>query len=254
MIRLYIKTKILRLARRFNRRRAIDGLKRHPKLWEEVNNYMIKTKSTGVSWSDFYELYCAVRRLKPKNILELGPGASTIVMGMALMENEKEGFPGKITAMEELDFYLKMSQELLPDFLKNYVEYCLSTRVDYCYEIYRGVRYENVPERDYDFIFVDGPEHTSPTDSQFTFDADLIYQLQRSKVKISAIVDYRLSSSYVFQKLLGRENVRFNLINELCFINDVSKEDLRSLNLEVNTQSIIKSGKLLGNSKINMYE
>lgn len=53
-----------------------------------------------------------------------------MVMAYALMENDKEGFLGKITAMEEMQEYLDMSIELLPDFLKKYVEYQLSPRVD----------------------------------------------------------------------------------------------------------------------------
>jgi len=64
-------------------------LKRHEQLWQEINNYQNKTKSTGCSFIDYWELYKTVRSRKPKEILECGPGVSTLIMSYALMENEK---------------------------------------------------------------------------------------------------------------------------------------------------------------------
>src|SRR5687768_3025117 len=104
-----MKRELLKILRRINRKRAILNLSRNEVLWKELTAYMKMTGSTGVSWSDFNELYKAVRFYKPKNILECGPGASTVVMAFAVMENEKEGYPGKITAMEEMEKYLQMS-------------------------------------------------------------------------------------------------------------------------------------------------
>jgi hypothetical protein len=175
-------------------------------------------------------------------------------MAYALSENEKEGFSGKITAMEEMQEYLDMSIELLPDFLRKYVEYHLSPRVDDTYEIYRGVRYRDVPQADYDFIFVDGPHHRSLLDDDFCFDFDFIHILRNSKVPISGIVDYRLSSSYVLQKLLGTEKVEFNMLKELAFIKPVVASDLKKMTLKKNTNDMLSSSSLFGNTKIELYK
>ncbi len=249
-----MRNKIIKFLRKVIRWQARKKLKANPELWEQISLYMKKTKSTGVSWSDFWELYNAIRTYKPKHILECGPGASTMVMAFALMENEKEGFPGKITAMEEMQEYLDMSVDLLPDFLSKYVEFHLSPRVDDTYEIFRGVRYKDVPKADYDFIFVDGPHHRSLLDDAFCFDFDFIHVLKHSKNPIAGMVDYRLSSSYVLQTLLGTENVKFNMLKELAFIKPVSASDLKKLTLENNTRDMMKGSSLFGNTKIKLYQ
>ena len=249
-----MRGKIIRFLRKVIRWQARNKLKANPELWEQITSYLNKTKSTGVSWSDCWELYNAIRTNKPKHVLECGPGVSTLVMAYALMENQKEGFPGKITGMEEMQEYLDMSIELLPDFLKKYVEYHLSPRVDDTYEIYRGVRYRDVPHADYDFIFVDGPHHRSLLDDAFCFDFDFIHILINSKVPISGIVDYRLSSSYVLQKLLGTAKVEFNMLKELAFIKPVVASDLKKMTLENNTKDMLSSSSLFGNTKIELYK
>ena len=249
-----MKKKLVKFLRKVIRWQARKKLKANPELYGQICTYLNRTKSTGVSWSDFWELYNAIRTNKPKHILECGPGASTMVMAYALMENEKEGFPGKITAMEEMQEYLDMSLELLPDFLKKYVEYQLSPRVDDTYEIFRGVRYRDVPQADYDFIFVDGPHHRSLLDDAFCFDFDFIHILRNSKVPISGLVDYRLSSSYVFQTLLGTEKVEFNMLKELAIIKPVVASDLKKMTLESNTNDMLSSCSLFGNTKIELYK
>jgi hypothetical protein len=176
-----------------------------------------------------------------------------MVMAFALMENEKEGYQGKITAMEEMQEYLDMSVELLPIFLKKYVVFKLSPRVDDTYEIFRGVRYRDVPPADYDFIFVDGPHHRSHTGDAFCFDFDFIHLLRNSKIPIAGMVDYRLSTSYVLQTLLGEDKVKFDLVKELAFIKPVTAADLRKLTLENNTRDLLRYGKVFGNSILRLY-
>ena len=76
-------------------------------------------------------------------------------MALALKKNETDGFPGEITAMEELKKYLDIGINLMPKELKKYVNYVLSPRVDDYHEIFRGVRYRDIPKKDFDFIFTD---------------------------------------------------------------------------------------------------
>lgn len=251
-----INTLVISYLRKYERYRARKALREIPELWDLINDYLKKTGSTGISWIDYHELYKAVRRLKPKSVLELGQGSSTMVIAYALRENEKEGYPGKITAMEELEKYLLMGQDLLGEDFRSYVNYILSPRVDFTYEIFRGVRYSEVPEIDFDFVFVDGPLHTSPTDGQFCFDADLIYILQRPVQisPISGLVDFRLSTSYVFQKLLGKEKVQFNMVKELAFLDSIKPEHLKSLTLQGNIEMLKRQGLPFRNSILKLYQ
>lgn len=247
-----LKLKAIKFARKVNRRLAINNLKANPALWKDIQEYMKKTNSTGCSWSDFWQLYHTVRTKKPKEILELGPGASTLVLAHALMENEKEGHPGRITAMEELQMYLDMSIELLPKKFEKYVDYNLSPRIEDYYTIFRGVRYEKLPERDYDFVFIDGPHHHSPIDDAFVFDFDFIRVVEKTKVPVSGLVDYRLSTSFVLQSLLGTRKVKFDAIKEIAIIAPCTKEDLKGLELKQLTKSLLRDAKFFSNTRVNL--
>jgi hypothetical protein len=249
-----MKIKIIKFLRRINRRIAINNLKKRTILYDEIVKYMKRTKSTGVSWSDFWELYKVIRTKKPKSILECGPGASTLVIAFALMENESEGYPGRITAMEEVEEYLKMSIDLLPEYLHKYVDYIHSPRIDDYFEIFRGVRYRDVPDQEYDFVFIDGPEHISPVDNQFCFDFDFLHILKKSDKPVFGLIDYRLSSGFVLQTLLGYKKVRYNAIKEIGTILPCVKSDINTLSLDKVTDSFIRYSKILGNTRIKLYE
>ena len=247
-----VKLKILKLIRKGCRRYSINSLKKNKGLWDELIKYQDLSESTGCSWTDLYTLYKTVRKKKPQEILEPGPGVSTLVMSYAIYENEKEGFKGHITAMEELDKYLKIAKQLHPKFLSKYVTFHKSPRIEDNYHLFKGVRYKDVPEKQYDFIFIDGPHHHSPIDDSFLFDFDFIHILQKSNKPIYGIVDYRLTTSFALQSLLGLNKVKFNSLLELCFIRPCTKSDLFEFNLENMTQSFNRNSKLLGNTKIGL--
>lgn len=44
--------------------------------------------------------YAFVRRRKPKRVIEVGSGNSTMVLGAALRANEEDGYPGELTSIE----------------------------------------------------------------------------------------------------------------------------------------------------------
>ena len=50
-------------------------LKINKDLWEVLEKYIEKSKSTGCSYIDYRELYYYIRQNKPKEILECGTGA-----------------------------------------------------------------------------------------------------------------------------------------------------------------------------------
>lgn len=242
----------LNYARRIVRKNAIMNLKKEG-IYDDIKSYLSKTSSTGISWSDFWVLFDFVRKNKFKRILECGPGASTLVISIALERNRKEGFPGSIIAMEEVEEYLEMSIDLLPKRLHEYVEYIHSPRMDDCYEIFRGVRYRDIPKKDFDFVFVDGPEHHSSNDGQFCFDFDFLHVLMNNKTKLQGIIDYRLSTGFVLQTLLGNKIVNYSTLKEIGFINPCHKTDLRNLNLENLNYNFDKQFFAFRNNKIKIY-
>tara|TARA_Y100000991_G_scaffold210160_1_gene191154 strand:- start:274 stop:1071 length:798 start_codon:yes stop_codon:yes gene_type:complete len=249
---LYLKNKTFIIFRYFIENRNTQLLKNNKGLWTELNNYLLKSKSTGCNISDYWEIYNYVRKNKPKEILECGTGVSTVVMAYALIENEREGFKGRITSMESINEYLLMAKKLLPENMTKYVDFVLSLVIQDNYLFYRGMRYEKIPDdRNYDFVYVDGPSYFCPIDGSVTFDFDLIHVLKNSNINISAIVDKRVTSCYVYQKILGIKKVKYNAITHLGFIGPCNKFDLLNFNKNEPSSVFVKSYSNFFNTKLN---
>jgi predicted O-methyltransferase YrrM len=187
---------------------AKKRMQKNKGLWLTLEEYLKKTGSTGCSFHDYLVLYNYVKKNKPKEVLECSTGVSTIVMAYAMMENEKDGYGvGRITSMEESFQYYDSARQLLPLQLVKYVDLFCSPKVEAFVGFFRGVKYKDVPIRDYDFVYVDGPTTSAPSDGQKTFDFDFIEVVSRSGKPVSAIIDCRLSTIYVLSRVFGRKKI-----------------------------------------------
>ena len=167
------RKRIINLGKKLLERKARKRIMSNKGLYTMLQTYMAQTKSSGCQYKDYDVLYRYVRKWKPQEILECGTGTSTVVLAYALMENEKEdGKVGRVTSMEGVQGWFDMAQDLMPDILRKYVDIRLSPTVEDGYMFYRGMRYKEVPDRQYDFVFTDGPSTTAPSDGTRTFDFD----------------------------------------------------------------------------------
>jgi Methyltransferase domain len=207
-------------ARKWSSVRSVAKLKKTGS-WRPLQDYLALTKSTGCSYIDYWELYAAIKRYRPREVLELGTGASTIVIAHALMEN---GY-GRVTSMEESEEWYRHALHNLPPQLP--VEIVLSGTVEDCFSIFRGIRYREIPDRPYDFVFVDGPSYKTKT-GEVTFDFDLIALVARSRVPLRAIIDKRVSTCFVLQRVLPGK-VRYVRHLGLGFVDGVTSSDLREI-------------------------
>ena len=249
----FIKQKLEIALRKFFQLRSRIFLSKIPVLWNNLQIYLEKTESTGCSYIDYAELYRAIRRNKPTQVLECGTGVSTLVIAHALMQNEKEtNVRGTVTSMEEHPEWHKMSKNLLPAEYEPYVEILLSKTKDDYFSVFRGVRYSELPQIEYDFVFVDGPKYISKTDDGASFDFDLLHVVRNANKPVSALIDKRVSTVFVLQKLLGVEKVYYSSIKGLGFVKSVSKKDLGNISSSISSSNFTKSFHLLGNSKLEI--
>ena len=124
-------------------KRGLKNLMKNQSLYQTITNYLELSKSTGCNYYDYWILYSYVRQYKPKEILECGTGASTLVMAHALMENTQDGHSaGRITSMEDGEIWYQRAQKLIPEELKPYIDLICSPKVEYCHSIFRGVGYQ----------------------------------------------------------------------------------------------------------------
>ena len=197
---------LVRLRREAQARRRIQA---HGSLWAMLQDYLAKTASTGCQFIDYDALYRYVREHRPREVLECGTGVSTLVIATALQKNAREyGVEGRVTSMEDVEKWYELAVELLPGSIRDVVDLRLSPKVEDGYTIFRGVRYEQTPDRPYDFLFVDGAGTSTPSDGTRSFDFDYLHLIRSSDRPASAIIDQRLTTVYVLQKLLGHQDVK----------------------------------------------
>ncbi|PZP55561.1 MAG: hypothetical protein DI586_06420 [Micavibrio aeruginosavorus] len=163
-------------------------------------------------------------------MVECGTGLSTVVICKAIeqLKSIDSSYSPTFVSLESEEFYLQHAQDLLPDKYKFYVEIRHSELVEDVYSMFRGIRYKDVPAGPYDFIFVDGPDYkTDKGGPSFCF--DLIKYIENSTAPVYAVIDTRVSTVYVLQKLLGKKLVSYNGISRVGSVLGAKKSDLLSL-------------------------
>ena len=196
-------------------------------LLPELEDFMRINNAIGAGYGDYLELYNYIITKKPNYILECGGGISTFVIAKALEKisfNTSETY--LVVTMEEILEFHEQLKHNFPDDLKKFVNFVHSERVEKKYMFYCGVGYKNIPKYEYEFIFIDGPDHFSPVDNIKKFNFDLISAIQISSKSINGIIDTRLGTSYCYQNIFGREKIKYDPIKKLGLIHNVSKKDL----------------------------
>ena len=215
-------------------RRARRVLEAKPELWALMTQVAAGTAVTGASYSDYLTLYEQVRAHRPREILECGTGISTVVLAQALRDNAADdgAAPGRVTSMEDDAEWFRIARERLPEAVADIVEIVHSPKADGFYRCFRGVCYEAVPERAYDFVFSDGPDRHSPVNGDKLFNLDLINVVRRSGRPVRAVVDNHYLTFYVLQKVFGLDKARYSVSHKLMFVGPVTKHDVRHLKKE----------------------
>ena len=90
-----------------------------PGIQQIINDYTSKTKSTGTKYPTLYNVVKIILKKKPRYILELGTGTSTIVLAETILQIQKKdpSYNCKIVSMESVQEWYDMATQLLP---KNY--------------------------------------------------------------------------------------------------------------------------------------
>jgi hypothetical protein len=228
-------------------------LARNAPLWRALQDYLRETESTGCGYIDYAALYREIRVRKPTEVLECGTGVTTLVIAHALLENEREtGRRGRVTSMEEYDNWLEMSRRLLPAAYQPYVDFRLSDTIEDRFSLFRGVRYRDVPERAYDFIFVDGPKYHSPVDGTPTFDFDFLHVLRSSTKPVAGLIDKRVSTCFVLQQVLGTDKLHYSPVEGLGYVAPCTQRDLGTLDSDLSSTNFARSFKPLGRTRLRM--
>jgi hypothetical protein len=111
--------------------------------------------------ADALAIYEAVTRRKPLRILELGPGTSSAVIGLAIAQVQKSDpdYSPRFIAIEENEKWLSYHETKFPPALRGKVKMIHRPSTGASLHSVPVARYSDVPRLPYDFIHVDGPDH-----------------------------------------------------------------------------------------------
>lgn len=184
-----------------------------------LRKLLVTSASTGAQYRDYLTLYSYVRKHKPKEVLEFGPGITTLFIAQALKEN---GF-GRVTAIENQEKYFYETADTIPEALSPFIDLRLSKTCEYRHGAFISEGYARIPDRPYDFVWVDGPT----VDGKAAFNIDLIEIVKRGN-KVVAMVDGRRSSVFMYSLFFGKENVSFNRIRQIGHVHGVASADIQN--------------------------
>lgn len=200
---------------------ALPGIK------QEIADYAKKSDTTGTKFPTLWRAVKLILKMQPKYVLECGTGLSTIVLAAAIkkIKANEPSYNGKIISMESVDVWFETAKRNLPVKYADVVDIVLGPREKYELLFFRGYRHSNIPEYPYDFVFLDGPSYQD--DNGGAFCADVFHVLDTSIAPVvRGVIDTRVSSVYVLQKVFGNRAVRyypFMRTSDFC----VAKKDLR---------------------------
>jgi predicted O-methyltransferase YrrM len=200
------------------------------KLYCEILEFKRNDISKHASWITIYYVYYYIIKKKPKNILELGSGLSTLVILNAInyVRNIDSRYTPKFISMENNKKYLINTKKKIAKKYRSQVNLVLSKTIKDNFLIFSGYRYAKLPQIRYDFIFVDGPNYKDKNGMSCSF--DIVYILKNISKKFYCIIDKRTATTYIMQKLIGNKSIKLSKINRISFLKVNYKNLKNSLN------------------------
>jgi len=160
----------------------------------------------GPDFSDMWFLYRAVRKQKPRCVLEFGSGCSTVMLAQALYENGS----GQMYSIDADPHWASVTDACLPTHLRSIcrVMHCPVKVLGHSNEGCPIIIHLDRPEVTPDFIYVDGPAHIDG--SVNVIGIDVLELEDRLPRNTCVVVDGRpKNTAYLRQHLQRRHQLRF---------------------------------------------
>jgi hypothetical protein len=195
---------------------------------ESLTNIVSEAKknnniSTGVGLTDYYFLAKYIKENKINKVLELGTGVSTFLIAETLKKYSKKP---TLISMESKKKYYDKQKKVFPFKKYNFCKILLSKRKKYEYSFLTGFGYQNIPDLDYDLVFIDGPDPNKyKRDEPASFCFDFINLILKNNKPFDVIIDTRMSTSIVTKLLFPHKYKYLSYLN-LTLIKQLDKKEM----------------------------
>lgn len=145
-----------------------------------LTRYVKGSTTTGTQPITMWLAVKCILRNRPRWILESGTGSSTLVLAAAVkrLRRDVPGYDGRIVSMESVPDWLATAEANLPEDCRDVVEIVLGPREKFEMAMFRGYVHGNIPQHDYDFVLLDGPQFWD--DRGLAFCADVFRAMELS--------------------------------------------------------------------------
>jgi len=202
-------------------KRINNRLKKKFRYQYKIDSYLKNKSLFETQYYDLENLINLIKKIKPKYVLELGGGFSTIAMCYALDFNfKKYGIRGKLVSYDQSKHYLNLTKKILPPKFSKYVSFKFSTlKLKKFNNQYVSI-FSKIIIKDYNFIYEDRFDH-----KKTRIGADILFLERKIKSNFSFVVDgHRFIVKFLIQNLKKKYFIETNkLFFRTNFINQIHK-------------------------------
>ena len=141
--------------------RAIYALRlsKYPELKKLLDDFA-SSESAAVDLADAIAIYEVILNRRPKYLLELGPGTSSVVIALAINRIKKDdsSYSPVFVAIEENEQWLSYHEKHFPAELRPLVQMICRPAVSKVIGNEKVACYAEIPVHPYEFIHIDGPD------------------------------------------------------------------------------------------------
>lgn len=166
---------------------------------QSTNLDLDKNKLFPPDYIDLINLYNQIKKLKPKNILELGSGQSTIVIASVLKELEQQGHQCAFYSIDQEEKYLKITMNSMPKKLNKYVKFFHRNIYVKKREGINMSFYENLPDINFDYVYEDRRDHES------TPIAGDLLEIEEKNLKKNIPFNFTIDDMFITQNVLKQK-------------------------------------------------
>jgi hypothetical protein len=181
-----------------------------PDIMGELDDYKRVSDTTGTQWITLWYAVSGIMQNKPQFILESGTGSSTLVLAATVKKlmHEDPNYKAQIISMESVREWYDVAAENLPEKYRDVAQIVYGPREEFSFGMFRGLIHSNIPQYDYDFVFLDGPDYRDHKGLSFCADVFKVMEFSKSEM-INGVIDGRRSSVYVIQSMFGVSHARY---------------------------------------------
>ena len=193
--------------------------KKHKATYERIDAILAEYRLQGGLnniWQDYklFSLWQILHQRHPLNILELGAGTSTAVFAAYVRDHRGV----TLTSVDEEPRWLKTATEISQITLGDKrFDLRSSPKQDHVFLKHKASRYASVPQKEYDFVFIDGP---TIKDASLGLNTDILSIIEK-RLPETILVDMREGTArFLFKYLYKLYDIR------LCdlFIDNIREE------------------------------